>query len=56
MQKNGSRLGNNEVFVIDFGSVISIDAGAAFGIVDGIQFVLEGNATLTIKLVDIQVL
>ena len=55
MQKNGSRLDENEIFVVDFGGVISIDAGAAFGIVDGIQFVMEGNTTLTIKLVDIKV-
>ena len=32
-----------------------MDAGAAFGIVDGLQFAIEGNKTLRVMIVGIQV-
>lgn len=53
MQKNGARLPDYCEFIVDFTKVTDIDAGAAFGIVDGIQFVIEGNKTLKVKLVGI---
>ena len=55
LQKNASRLDDNEEFIVDFTAVLSIDAGAAFGIVDGLQFVLEGNSTLRVLIVGIKV-
>ena len=55
MQKNGARLPDYCEFIIDFTKVTDIDAGAAFGIVDGLQFVIEGNKTLKVKLVGINV-
>ena len=55
MQKNAARLDDGEEFIVDFTAVLSIDAGASFGIVDGLQFVIEGNSTLRVKLVGIKV-
>ena len=55
MQKNGARLPDYCEFIVDFTKVTDIDAGAAFGIVDGLQFVIEGNKTLKVKLVGINV-
>jgi len=54
LQKNASRLEDNEEFIIDFNAVLSMDAGAAFGIVDGLQFAIEGNKTLRVMIVGIQ--
>ena len=43
MQRNGARLPEGHDFVVDFERVVSIDAGAGFGIVDGIVFTKEAN-------------
>ena len=32
-----------------------MDAGASFGIVDGLQFAIEGNKTLRVMIIGIQV-
>ena len=56
MQKNGARLPDYCEFIVDFAKVTDIDAGAAFGIVDGLQFVIEGNKTLKVKLIGINVI
>ena len=55
MQKNGARLPDYCEFIVDFHKVTALDAGAAFGIVDGLQFVIEANKTLKVKLVGITV-
>ena len=54
-QRNAKRLEDGSRFTIDFSSVTSIDAGAAVGIVDGIQFSLDSNSTLIINLRSINV-
>ena len=54
-QRNAKRLEDGSRFTIDFKNVTTIDAGAAVGIVDGIQFSLDSNSTLIINLRDINV-
>ena len=54
MQRNGARLPEGHDFVVDFKRVISIDAGAGFGIVDGIVFTKEANRSLNMKLTNIE--
>lgn len=54
MQRNGSRLPEGHDFVVDFARVVSIDAGAGFGIVDGIVFTKEANRSLKMKLTNIK--
>merc|ERR1719454_300894 len=54
MQKNASRLADHEEFIVDFTAVLSLDSGAAFGITDGLQFVIEGNSTLRVMIVGIK--
>lgn len=54
-QRNAAKLKNGAHFTIDFENVTSIDAGAAVGIVDGIQFSLDTNSTLIVCLTNIEV-
>ena len=54
MQRNGARLPHGHDFVVDFARVVSIDAGAGFGIVDGIVFTKEANRSLKMKLTNIK--
>ena len=53
MQRNGARLPEGHDFVVDFERVVSIDAGAGFGIVDGIVFTKEANRSLKMKITNI---
>ena len=55
IQKNGLRLPNQAKFIIDFEGVLSIDSGAAFGLVEGLFFVAETNPSLLIELQNIEV-
>ena len=54
-QRNAAKLKNGSQFTVDFENVTSIDAGAAVGIVDGIQFSLDTNSTLIVCLTNIEV-
>jgi len=54
IQKNGLRLPNQSKFIIDFEGVLSIDSGAAFGLVEGIFFVAETQSSLHIELQNIE--
>ena len=56
IQKNGLRIPNQSKFIIDFAGVLSIDSGAAFGLVEGLFFVAETNPNLHIELRNIKVL
>jgi len=49
-------LPNQSKFIIDFEGVLSIDSGAAYGLVDGLFFVAETNPSLYIELQNIKVL
>ena len=53
IQRNAERLPDHSRFCIDFAKVTSIDAGAAVGIVDGVQFSWDSNHTLEINLSNI---
>ena len=55
IQKNGSRIPNQSKFIIDFAGVLSIDSGAAFGLVEGLFFVAETNPNLHIEIRNIKV-
>ena len=55
IQKNGLRLPHQAKFIIDFEGVLSIDSGAAFGLVEGLFFVAETNPSLLIELQNIEV-
>ena len=55
IQKTAAMLSDGSTMEICFARVITIDTGAGLGICDGLQFALKGNPSLTLHLINIEV-